>query len=572
MASNRDTSKDRKDIIKTFMTKVPGFWRAMEWNSWVKRKINSAMISRAITDIPCRPNPLSCGWDYPTWEGLTNRRWSARHLPPAELSNLPPPEEVASKLFKRSGPMIESVKSTLLFPYFAQWFTDGFLAADQVDRRRNFSNHEIDLSQLYGLNPETLKLLRTFSGGRLKSQVLNGGEFPPFLFDSNEKISPQFQQLRSTFNDFSELPNYQLTVEQKLGEVGPDLRKRKLKLFQDGEIPRTIPSHCEYNELRVNPPEFAQSRKCDLFAMANDRANSTLGFAMMNILMLREHNRIAGELAREYPSWADERLFQTTRNILTVIVLRIVLEEYINHITPYHFRLFVDPPSFYKPVSWKWTNWMTVEFNVLYRWHGMIPDSLNIAGRNVPSMESLWNPRLIVDEGLAQMFNYASAQKAGRIGAMNTWEFLAQWAEIPTIQMGRDVKLGTYNDYRELCKMPRVDSFAQITGDSKIQAALQDLYGAPDRVEFYAGLFSEDLRENSALPPLIGTMVGIDAFSQALTNPLLQQRTFTPETFSEFGWKLIHEDQSISQLVERNTPEYKGERLVGMTQLNWRAS
>ena len=39
-----------------------------------------------------------------------------------------------------------------LFADFAQWFTDGFLMTDQ-DRRRTRTNHQIDLSQLYGLEP-----------------------------------------------------------------------------------------------------------------------------------------------------------------------------------------------------------------------------------------------------------------------------------------------------------------------------------------------------------------------------------------------------------------------------------
>jgi prostaglandin-endoperoxide synthase 2 len=51
------------------------------------------------------------------------------------------------------------------------------------------------------------------------------------------------------------------------------------------------------------------------------------------------------------------------------------------------------------------------------------------------------------------------------------------------------------------------------------------------RIEFYSGLYAEDIRTNSVLPPLIGRMVGIDAFSQGFTNPLLAPRIFNEETF-----------------------------------------
>jgi prostaglandin-endoperoxide synthase 2 len=47
-------------------------------------------------------------------------------------------------------------------------------------------------------------------------------------------------------------------------------------------------------------------------------------------------------------------------------------------------------------------------------------------------------------------------------------------------------------------------------------------------------------------------MVGIDAFSQALTNPLLSERVFNETTFSDLGWKTINETQALSDIVHRN--------------------
>ena len=64
-----------------------------------------------------------------------------------------------------------------------------------------------------------------------------------------------------------------------------------------------------------------------------------------------------------------------------------------------------------------------------------------------------------------------------------------------------------------------------------MQAALKELYGTVDQIELFPGLFAEDARPNSVLPSLIGRMVGVDAFSQALTNPLLAPRVFNEETF-----------------------------------------
>ena len=132
------------------------------------------------------------------------------------------------------------------------------------------------------------------------------------------------------------------------------------------------------------------------------------------------------------------------------------------------------------------------------------------------------------------------------------------------------MQLAPYNDYRELASFPRVTDFDQITGDERTQAALRDLYGHVDRIEFFPGLFAEDARPNSVLPSLIGRMVGVDAFSQALTNPLLSPRVFNAQTFSPLGMEIIAGTRRLSDIVHRNVPESPGEYLVTMTRADWK--
>ena len=71
------------------------------------------------------------------------------------------------------------------------------------------------------------------------------------------------------------------------------------------------------------------------------------------------------------------------------------------------------------------------------------------------------------------------------------------------------------------------------------------------------------------LPALIGRMVGVDAFSQALTNPLLAPRVFNEETFSPLGWDLIRTTNKLSDLVQRNTPDTGRRYHVTMTRPDW---
>jgi hypothetical protein len=94
---------------------------------------------------------------------------------------------------------------------------------------------------------------------------------------------------------------------------------------------------------------------------------------------------------------------------------------------------------------------------------------------------------------------------------------------------------------------------------------LRSLYRHVDDIEFYAGLFAEDTREHSAVGPMIGRLVGGDAFSQALTNPLRSQNVYNSGTFSRAGWTIIHETKSLAEIVRRNLPAGRPPFRVSLT-------
>jgi prostaglandin-endoperoxide synthase 2 len=523
MSSLEDIRFDLANKAETYVTThLPGLWRAVESRPAVHRRVNAALIDRAILKIPTRPNPLSTRADYTSWSSLTDRTYDGRHLPAAAPGAGLPPAETVGGLFSRTGDGTPCEKSTVLFPYFAEWFVDGFLRSERPhpdpetgkptrDPARNESNHEIDLIQIYGLNETVTHELRTHEDGQLQSQTINGEEYPPYLYDGERKKFEHVTVVRSE----------QITPEQRR----------------------------------------------QLFAFGSDTGNLQIGFVMMGVLFLREHNRIARSLKQAYPSWDDERLFQTARNILTVILIRIVVEEYINHISPYRVRLLADPTGFRNP-RWYRTNWMAIEFNLLYRWHSLVPSSFRIGDRDVAIRDTLFNSDTVVERGLGACFEDASSQRAGRVGLFNSppevWD-----AEITSIRQGRAVAVRPYDDYRHLARFPRAKRFEDISSNPRVQEGLRDIYGSVDAIELYPGLFAEDVRPNAVLPSLIGRMVAIDAFSQAFTNPLLAPRVFNPQTFSPLGWELIRTTSTLSDMLHRNVPDGGRRYQVTMTRPGW---
>jgi prostaglandin-endoperoxide synthase 2 len=97
--------------------------------------------------------------------------------------------------------------------------------------------------------------------------------------------------------------------------------------------------------------------------------------------------------------------------------------------------------------------------------------------------------------------------------------------------------------------------FAELTSDGAVQRRLAELYGDVDRLEWYVGIFAEDHPEDQMMGELMTAMVGYDAFTQALTNPVLAPQVFTEATFTRAGMAVIRKTRSLEQIVSRNAAD-----------------
>ena len=60
-------------------------------------------------------------------------------------------------------------------------------------------------------------------------------------------------------------------------------------------------------------------------------------------------------------------------------------------------------------------------------------------------------------------------------------------------------------------------------------------------------------------------MVGLDAFSQALTNPLLSARVFNENTFTAQGMRAIEETRNLNDVINRNLAPGEEPVAISMT-------
>jgi prostaglandin-endoperoxide synthase 2 len=494
---------------------------AIDACGWADSALSKVMVNKLVECTRNRPHPWSTTSDYTSWKSLTDRTYQARHLPAAEAPGRQPDPDKIDVLFARpNGTQTFSNKSTCLFPAFAQYLTDGFIRTDPNNRAKTTSNHEIDLCPLYGRTEAQTLILRENdnsqgSRGRLKSQFIGSEEFPCFLYLPNGTVKPEF-----------------VGLDQPL--VG---------------IPIPV------------------SQLTTLFAVGGDRANSTPFSSMMNTLLLREHNRVAGELERQNQSWDDERVFQTARNIMIPMFIKIVVEQYINHISPTPVN-FVADPSVAWTANWNRPNWVTAEFSLLYRWHSLMPDVIDWQGTDIAIANLGLNNKPLLDVGLEAAFTIAAVQPAAKLGALNTNAALLPLERLAVLQ-ARSNHLRGYNAYRVQFGLPRAETFTDISSDPRIVTILQDLYeNKVDDVEFYPGLFSEDRVPKCPLPGLLLRMVGVDAFSQALTNPLLSEHVYNEKTFTAWGFQLIKDTRCLGDLLARQGAKIHP-KAVTMTLPSW---
>jgi len=519
-SSWRDTSRDglRNRAEDFLISNLRPFWALVNRTPFLARFFNKLLVNGLVRKAPARPLPLSTLASYTSWRSLTDRTYFDRYLPPHEAADLPPLDKVA-ELFAvgPDGPK-QSDRSTLLFPVFAQWFTDSWLLTRDGEPTRTNSPHQIDLNPLYGLTPDVTSTLRCLSEtkgerGRLKSEIVNKEEWSPLLFDASGGRKPEFAKL-----------------------------PEPLKL----------------------PGNWPKEKRATLFAFGGERANSTAFTAMMNTLFLREHNRLCRVLEATHPKWNDERVFQTARNINIVQLMKIAVEEYVNHISSAWFRFFFDPAPGYQ-AEWNRPNWIPIEFNLLYRWHSLVPEQVEWNGEVQQMKLLIFDNTKLVRDGLGCGFDSASRTRAWKLGLFNTPDFLVP-IEALSIQQGRTNNLATYNDYREALQYPRLTRFEQISGDPRVVEVLRKVYGDVDKIEFFAGIFAEETPPRLAVTPIVMRMVAVDAFSHLLTNPLLAPLVYNEETFSMEGMATIQATRNFKDLLERNIPQPPGSFKVTMEQ------
>lgn len=269
-----------------------------------------------------------------------------------------------------------------------------------------------------------------------------------------------------------------------------------------------------------NLPSFAT----DLFVAGDIRANEQVGLISVHTLWVREHNRLADELAADHPDWDDERIYQRARKLVGAMIQNITYREFLPALLGPHAP-DADEASYDPALNPGIDN---VFANASYRiGHTMLSpqimrmddDGKEMAAGPVSLRNAFFEPQTIIAEGgiepILSGLAYQNMQEVDSMVVDDVRNFLfgppgAGGMDLVSlnVQRGREHGLPDYNTVRESYGLPKKGSFSEVTSDPIVRAKLESVYESPDQMDPWIGGLVEDQLEGSSVGELIAAVLG----------------------------------------------------------------
>jgi len=245
----------------------------------------------------------------------------------------------------------------------------------------------------------------------------------------------------------------------------------------------------------------------ELFLAGDVRANEQVGLAALHTLFVREHNRLAQEVAANDPSLTGEEIYQEARRIVGALMQVITYNEFLpallgpDAIGPYRGYFYYVSPV------------IANEFSTgVYRFgHSALSPTLlrldasltPIPAGNLALRDAFFRPDRIVDEGgIEPLLRGLATQACSQIDTElvdDVRNFLfgppgAGGFDLAAlnIQRGRDHGLPSYNAMRDAMGLQSRASFAEVSSDPDVRARLASVYVDVDDIDLWVGVLAED--------------------------------------------------------------------------------
>jgi peroxidase len=364
-----------------------------------------------------------------------------------------------------------------------------------------------------------------------------------------------------------------------------------LRTFQGGLMKTSPGNMLPYDNTTYFTPAQIAALKMDndahlvpesqLFATGDVRGNENIELTAMQTLLVRNHNRIAGELKQAHRTWSDEQLFQEARKLNIAQYQSIVFNGWIPDV------LGVNALPAYAGYKSNVNATISNEFaTVAFRFgHSLlssnieratnqgteIPD-VNPNGSAIPLAVDFFDPTLLNPNGVLDPITGHTSSDIGAVlkgdadgvsqaddplaindvrnllfgnGGLGGQDLIAR-----DVQRGRDNGIADYNTLRVAMGLPAVTSFSQITKDVKVQNELAQAYpGGVNTIDAFEGGLAEDHVRGSDVGPLFQAVM-VDQFTRLRNG---DRFFYLNESFNAQERKLLQNGNTLAKAIEANT-------------------
>jgi hypothetical protein len=327
----------------------------------------------------------------------------------------------------------------------------------------------------------------------------------------------------------------------------------KLKTSKGNMLPFNTDKLPNTNDAHIVPSE-------QLYLAGEPRANENIELTAIHALFVREHNLLAAVIAKEYPHFSDEQIFQRARRIVAAELQVITYKEFIP-------ALLGDdalrPYTGYKPdVNPGIANeFSTAAFRI---GHTLVNDDVEFfdnegeeVREEVELAEAFFNPATLKEVGPDPILKYLATDNAQEVD-LKLVDGLRNFLFGPpgaggfdlasrNIQRGRDHGLADYNTVRQAYGLPTVTDFDHINKNAGIQKHLHSLYGNVDDIDLWVGGLAEEHVPGSSVGPTFRRIM-VNQFERIRDGDRFwYQQTFSGEQLAAL------ESTRLSDVIRRNT-------------------
>lgn len=273
--------------------------------------------------------------------------------------------------------------------------------------------------------------------------------------------------------------------------------------------------------------------RCDRCFKAGDvRVNEHSELTAVHVLLVREHNRLADELAKLNPHWSDETLFQEARRIVGAELQHITYSEFLPVVlgqsTMDKYGLELELSGYFTGYDININSGIanSVAASALRFVCSLMPKNMAQYrnGRKVSEKKmgsSFYSPFELYEvngldhiiEGLAR--TAAQSEDASINDIMTNHMFedkgsLGLDLAAQIIQHGRDHGIPGYVKWREFCGLPKVQAFEQLSDVMTAQtiASLKSIYRNVADIDLFTGGLAEIPNTGAVVGPTLGCLIG----------------------------------------------------------------